>query len=135
MVTFDAPNRERCTSRRARTNTPLQALVLMNDPTYVEAARALAQRMVKEGGKDQAERVRYGFRLATARKPASEELDILLHIVQEQLADYRRDRDAAQALLAVGESGHDPGMDPTELAAWTTLASVILNLDETISKE
>ncbi len=135
MVTFDAPNRERCTSRRARTNTPLQALVLMNDPTYVEAARALAQRMVKEGGKDQAARVRYGFRLATARTPASEELDILLHIVQGQLADYRGDRKAAQALLAVGESGHDPRVDPTELAAWTTLASVILNLDETITKE
>ena len=135
MVTFDAPNREWCTSRRARTNTPLQALVLMNDPTYVEAARALAQRMVKEGGKDPAARVRYGFRLATARTPALEELDILLHIVQGQLADYRRDRKAAQALLAVGESGHDPRVDPTELAAWTTLASVILNLDETITKE
>jgi hypothetical protein len=91
--------------------------------------------MVKEGGKDPAARVRYGFRLATARTPAPEEVDILLHIVQGQLADYRRDRKAARALLAVGESGHDPRVDPTELAAWTTLASVILNLDETITKE
>ena len=134
MVTFDAPNRESCTSRRARTNTPLQALVLMNDPTYVEAARGLAQRMIGEG-KDPAERVRYGFRLATARSPAPEELDILLRIVQRQLADYRRDAEDAQALLAVGDSRHDSRMDPTELAAWTTLASVILNLDETITKE
>ena len=77
LITFDAPDREKCTARRTLTNTPLQALVLLNDPTYVEAARALAGRMLREGGKDPGSRIRFGFRLATARKPDAKEVRVL----------------------------------------------------------
>ena len=133
--TFDAPDRETCTVKRTRTNTPLQALVLMNDPTYVEAARVLAQRMMTEVGEDHAERISFAFRLATARKPAPAELEVLLGMFQQQLTDYRHDRDAALKLLGVGGFEYDEQLDRSELAAWTTVASTILNLDETITRE
>jgi len=135
LVTFDAPDREKCTARRARTNTPLQALVLLNDPTYVEAARGLAQLALTQAGKDPVERVRYAFRMATARFPDSKELRILQDTLSQQLADYRRQDKAATRLLKVGELPTSPNLDPVELAAWTTVASIILNLDETITKE
>jgi hypothetical protein len=135
MVTFDAPTREKCTARRSLTNTPLQALVLMNDPTYVEAARALAQRMMAEGGSDARRRIAYGFRLATGRRPDSGEVKVLLDLAQTEGAEYRGDAEAARKLLTVGETAADARTSQTELAAWTTVASVILNLDETITKE
>jgi hypothetical protein len=133
LITFDAPDREKCTARRAVTNTPLQALVLMNDPTYVEAARVLAEKMMHEGGA--AQRIRYAFRLATAREPNAKEVQVLRNMEQAQLAQYRRNQDAARKLLSVGESKSDPKLDAGELAAWTTVASTILNLDETITRE
>ena len=135
FVTFDAPDREKCRARRARTNTPLQALVLMNSPTYVEAARAMAERMITEAGRDPGQRIRYGFRAATARNPAPAELEVLLDIAQQQLDDYGADKEAARKLLAVGESEYNRKLDVSELAAWTTVASTILNFDETITKE
>jgi mono/diheme cytochrome c family protein len=135
LATFDAPDREKCTARRAVTNTPLQALVLMNDPTYVEAARALAQRTLKEAGRGAAQRINYAFSLAEARRPAPQELNVLRQLAWRELAHYRRDRDAADKLLSVGESVYDKKLDPSELAAWTTVASAILNLDETVTKE
>jgi hypothetical protein len=135
LTTFDAPDREKCTARRTLTNTPLQALVLLNDPTYVEAARALAERMLEQGGKDPASRIRWGFRLATARQPDANEVRVLKDIEVQELAQYRRDKDAARKLLDVGESPADAKLDSGELAAWTTVASMILNLDETITKE
>lgn len=135
LAIFDAPDREKCTARRPVTNTPLQALALMNDPTYVESARALAQRMMTEAGKDPARRIAFAFRLATARAPSPRELQILRETAGKQLAHYRRNKDAAGKLLRVGESRFDPKLDVSELAAWTTVASTILNLDETITKE
>ncbi len=135
LSTFDAPDREKCTARRTLTNTPLQALVLLNDPTYVEAARALAQRMLAEGGKDPGSRISYGFRLATARKPDAREVRVLQDIERQELAHYRFDNEAATKLLKVGESPFDSKADVGELAAWTTVASTILNLDESITKE
>ena len=135
MITFDAPDREKCTARRALTNTPLQALVVMNDPTFVEAARVLAQRVLSEAGGDPAARIRHAFRLATARQPAPAELQALRDLVQKQLALYRRNPKSAKELLSVGESPWDHQRDPAELAAWTTVASAILNLDETITKQ
>jgi hypothetical protein len=135
LATFDAPDREKCTARRLLTNTPLQALVLLNDPTYVEAARALAQRMMKEGGKSPSQRVDFAFRLATARNPSADERAVLVQSFQEQLADFRRQQADAAKLLSVGESKYDSRLDKNELAAWTTVASMILNLDETITKE
>jgi hypothetical protein len=135
LATFDAPDREKCTARRALTNTPLQALALLNDPTYVEAARALAERTLREGGADDGRRIAYAFKLATARTPTGKEVGILRRLLNEQRATYQRDAGAAAKLLAVGESPRDRGLDPAQVAAWTTVASTILNLDETITKQ
>jgi hypothetical protein len=135
LATFDAPDREKCTARRAFTNTPLQALTLMNDPTYVEAARALAQRSLLEGGSDDSARIAYAFRLATARKPSGKEAGVLKSLLNSRLDAFRKDRRAAAKLVAVGESVRDARLDVAELAAWTTVASAILNLDETITKQ
>jgi hypothetical protein len=135
MTTFDAPDREKCMARRLPTNSPLQALELMNDPAYVEAARTLAQRTLTEARRDPDQRIRYAFRLATARNPAPREAQVLRQLAQQELAYYRRDKNAAAQLLKVGESPYNPKLDASELAAWTTVASTILNLDETITKE
>jgi hypothetical protein len=135
LTTFDAPDREKCTARRALTNTPLQALVLMNDPTYIEAARWLAQRAMTEGGRDAGSRISFAFRRATARTPSQKETNVLRGVFQQQLAHYRGDKKAALDLLGVGESKWDAKLDAAELAAWTIVASAILNLDETITKE
>jgi uncharacterized protein DUF1553/uncharacterized protein DUF1549/concanavalin A-like lectin/glucanase superfamily protein/cytochrome c len=135
LTTFDAPDREKCTARRALTNTPLQALVLMNDPTYIEAARWLAQQAMTEGGRDAGGRISFAFRRATARMPSAKEARVLRGLFQQQLAHYRGDKKAALDLLAVGESKWDAKLDASELAAWTMVASAILNLDETITKE
>ena len=135
LITFDAPDREKCTARRTLTNTPLQALVLMNDPTYIEAARALAERMIAAGGSDPARRIACGFRLATARKPKPAEVRILRDLARHEALHFSEDRKAALALIRAGESPFDKKLDVAELAAWTTVASTILNLDETITKE
>jgi Protein of unknown function (DUF1553)/Protein of unknown function (DUF1549)/Concanavalin A-like lectin/glucanases superfamily/Planctomycete cytochrome C len=135
MITFDAPDREKCAARRTITNTPLQALVLLNDVTYVEAARALAQRMLLEGGKTADKRLEYGFHVATAREPAARELAVLRDTLNAELTNYSRHEDQASALVSNGESPIKPGIDKSELAAWTTVASMILNLDETVSKQ
>src|SRR5437667_1446711 len=127
LNTFDAPDREKCTARRARTNTPLQALVLLNDPTYVEAARALAQRMIAEAGRDPGARINFAFRLATARKPTAKERQVLRDLAERETVEYRRNQEAASRLLHIGESQYDGKLDSKELAAWTTVASVILN--------
>jgi hypothetical protein len=135
LTTFDAPDREKCAARRSITNTPLQALVLLNDPTYVEAARALAQRTLREAGRSAGDRVTFAFRQATARNPNRRELRVLSDLARRKTAAYERDPAAAAKLLEVGESPRPESLDPAELAAWTTVASVILNLDETITKE
>jgi mono/diheme cytochrome c family protein len=133
MSTFDAPDRETCTVRRPRTNTPLQALVLLNDPTYLEASRKLAERLMARTGTD-AERVAWAFRMATARQPAADEQAVLLRVLAQQREYYRTHRDAAGALLKLGEAPRDPSFDDIELAAWTLLSSTVLNLDETVTK-
>lgn len=135
MLLFDAPFRETCTLRRSRSNTPLQALNLLNDPTYVEAARHLAQRMIQEGGPNAQSRLVHGFRILLARHPSPEELQILTTAMQRSIKEFTEDPAAAKQFLAVGEAGTDEKLDPTELAAYTTLASTLLNLDETITKE
>jgi hypothetical protein len=134
LNTFDAPDREFCTIRRPQTNTPLQALVLLNDPTYVEAARKLAERMMAEGGATPGERIGFGFRLATARLPADGELAVLRETFERRLAHYAANADAAAKLLGAGESPRNAALPPAELAAYATVASMILNLDEVITK-
>ena len=107
----------------------------MNDPTYVEAARALAQRTMIEGGSDESARIAYAFRLATARKPSRKEAGVLKDLLHGRLEAFRKDRRAAARFVAIGESARDARLDVAELAAWTTVASAILNLDETITKQ
>ena len=134
LATFDAPDREVCTVRRARTNTPLQALVLMNDPTYVEASRKLAERLLRDAGPSADDRITFAFRLATARPPKPAEIDVLRRALDQHLARYRAHPDLAQKLLTIGEAPADPKFDQPELAAWTILSSTLLNLDETVTK-
>ena len=134
LATFDAPDREKCVARRAITNTPLQALALWNDPTFIEAARQLADRTLAEAGPDQAKRLRLMFRIATARYPNPTELQMLRQTADQQLAEYKAKPADAQKLVAIGES-KSKYRDPIELAAWTSVASAILNLDEVITKE
>lgn len=135
LATFDAPSREICQARRARTNTPLQALGLLNDVTYVEAARRLAERALKDGGVDDRERLESLFRRALGRRPTSHEATVLERGLRRHLAHYSADKDAAQKLISQGESPRDPSLDPARLAAFTAMASVILNLDETMTVE
>lgn len=135
MSVFDAPDREKCVARRATTNTPLQALVLMNDPTYVEASRRLAERALLEGGKDVNSKISFAFRSATARKPTMLESRVLRDLLTQQLARYRSDKKAASEFLKIGTLTADSKLDQAELAAWTMVMSAILNLDETITKE
>jgi mono/diheme cytochrome c family protein len=135
MMTFDASGREACSVRMARTNTPLQALALLNEITFVEAARVLAQRAMSQGGATPRERITLAFRLAVARRPSERELKILLGGFERQWADFRRRPPAAEGLLRVGEAPLDARLDPCELAAYTTVASLILNLDEMVTKE
>ena len=135
MLLFDAPFRETCALRRSRSNTPLQALNLMNDPTYVEAARFLAQRMIKEGGTSIESRLTHGFRLLLGRKPSSQELQVLAAAVERSTKDFTKDAEAAKQLLTFGEAKTDDKLSAAELAAYTTVASTLINLDETITKE
>ncbi len=134
LVAFDAPSREECTVERARSNTPQQALVLLNDPTYVEAARALAEQVVREGGKAVAERVRYGFRRVLQRSPQEAELKLLQRLAEKHLAFYQQERESAAELLKVGDRPAPKDLDVAELAAWTSVARVLLNLHETITR-
>ena len=137
MATFDAPEREVCVVRRGATSTPLQALVLLNDETYVEIARALAQRVMLETSwpDDPVAAVVRAFRLATGRRPLPDEVAILQETYENALADFRIAPDDAESLLMYGESPVDESLAPTELASMTIVASVILNLDETITKD
>jgi hypothetical protein len=134
MVTFDAPSREYCVLRRTRSNTPLQALNLLNDPAYIEAAQALARRMMTETGPTLADRVTYGFRLCLARPPKAAEVQRLITLYEQELVQFQQDAKAAEK-MATSELGQPSrAMDLKELAAWTVVANVLLNLDEMISK-
>ncbi len=134
MTTFDAPSRESCLVRRERTNTPLQALLLMNEPQFVEASRALAERTLHEGGSTTEDRLKYLFRLVTARCPDAKDLAELDSALQDLTAHYTRRVDAAKQLIATGETRPDPRLNPSELAAWTMIGNIVLNLDEVITK-
>ncbi|WP_010581821.1 PSD1 and planctomycete cytochrome C domain-containing protein [Schlesneria paludicola] len=134
MSTFDAPSRENCTVRRPRTNTPLQALALMNDRQYIDAARKLAERMMVEGGQTPDAKMTYGFRWVTARPPTAKELEVLLKSLEKQRAAFSADPASAEHLLAYGDSPRNTTLDPLEYAAWTMVANLMINLDETITK-
>lgn len=134
MLLFDSPSREICTVKRSNTNTPLQALALLNEVTYVEAARVLAQRMIKDGGSTPEQRLAWAFHQSTLRQPTADELNILQNSFQKHLATYRAAPQEAAKLIDAGDAPVAAG-DPIELAAYTVCANVILNLDEIIMRD
>ena len=135
MLLFDAPNREVCTVKRSRTNTPLQALALLNEVTYVEAARGLATRMLKEAGASVDERIRFGFQLVTSRQPVENELQVLRKGLDADLMHFTAEPSAAEQLVRVGDSSVASDVKPIELAAYLLTANVLLNLDEFVTRE
>jgi hypothetical protein len=135
MMNFDAAGREACVVRELRTNTPLQSLNLMNDLTFLEAARALSARMLHEGGDSPAQRISYGFELATARPPKARESEILMTSLRYYLDTFQADRPAALKYVSVGDAPADSKQDASEAAAYMSVASMILNLDVTVTKE
>lgn len=134
FTVFDAPSREVCTVRRPRTNTPLQALALMNDPVYVEAARALGQRILNHGGRTLPERIRFAFRVVLGRLPTEREQAVVAAACEREMKRFAEDREAANRLVHAGASRPPVDVDIVELAAWTLVAQTLLNLDETITK-
>jgi hypothetical protein len=132
---FDSSARQVCTVRQPRTNTPLQALTLLNDETYVEAARLFAERMLQQADPADAARLTFGFRRAVSRRPRGEEVQVLTETLNRLKEKYQRSPEEAERLLAVGERKADPKLDRVELAAYAGVASLLLNLDETVTKE
>jgi hypothetical protein len=134
MLIFDAPTREMCTARRETTTTPLQALVLLNDPQFVEAARVMAETLVRQCGEDLSARILRGFRLTTGRQPKPRELEILQQLYQEQLRRFEGDPSAAKQYLKIGEHPLDDSLPPRQVAATAVLTSALMNLDEFVTE-
>jgi hypothetical protein len=135
FTTFDAPNREVCTIRRGRTNTPLQAFVTLNDPVFIETNQAMARRLLTEGGTEKAQRLSHLFRLCLAREPSAKESAALTGLLEQALAAYRNDAEAAKK-MATDPLGPAPaGADVAELAAWTTVSNVVMNMDEFVMRK
>ena len=134
FTTFDAPNREVCTLRRSRTNTPLQALVTLNDPVFIEAAQALSRRIIKEGGASTAERIRYAYLRALSREPSAKEIERLERLVQEAAGAFATDTARAQQLATDPLGALPAGADMAEHATWTVFSYVLLNLDDVLMR-
>ena len=134
FATFDAPSRDVCVSRRPRSNTPLQALAALNEPTLLEAARVLAQRVLQEGGADSKKQMDFAFRLCTARPPTKLERERLISLYEQQLKSFERDTASAEKLVDQGAAERPAHLDVRKLAAWMMVANVLLNLDETLTK-
>ncbi|MBI3735290.1 DUF1553 domain-containing protein, partial [Candidatus Sumerlaeota bacterium] len=133
LLAFDASNREECTVDRPRSNTPQQALVLLNDPTYVEASRIFAEKIIGSSGKTP-DRIQTAFRLALQRQATAQEVDVLTTLYQKHRTHYEANPKDAQALLGVGFTAASKDIPAAELAAWTSVARTILNLHETITR-
>jgi hypothetical protein len=134
MVNFDAPNREQFCTKREKSNTPLQALQLMNDVQHIEAARAMAQRMLEQGGQTFEDRIAFAYRTVLSRQPTGREVHVLEKQLTANMVHYRRDVELAKRLIALGESRASDKVDPSELAAYTLIANTLLNLDETVTR-
>jgi hypothetical protein len=134
LLAFDAPSREECTVDRPRSNTPLQAMVLLNDPTYVEAARVFAERLIRQGGPTAPGRIQFGYLQALSRRANDGEVKLLETLWQKHFEEFKTDKSSAEALLSVGDHPQSKDFDAAELAAWTSVARVILNLHETITR-
>jgi len=134
MQAFDAASREECSVERINSNTPLQALALLNDVTYVEAARSLAEHILREGGRDMKQRIDWAFARALARKPNAQESKLLSDLYRKQIARYTKDKLAAEKLISAGDAPVPKDLDVPEMAAWTSVSRVVLNLHETITR-
>jgi len=134
MTSFDAPNRELSSPSRGRSNTPMQALQLMNDIQHVEAARNFAQRILKEGGKEDADKIQWAWKTVTSRNPQADETKVVAGLLHQQKTDYQANQEAAKKLIEYGESQADPELNQVELASWTLVANLLLNLDEVVNK-
>lgn len=134
MSTFDAPSRESCVVRRERTNSPMQALLMMNDPQYVECARGLAERAIRQAGTTELQKAKFILRRCVLRSPQQTEVENLVADYRYYLAEYQANPEAAASLIAIGEEASDTAIPATELAAWTVVANLVLNLDEVINK-
>ena len=129
MITFDAARRNQCVVRRQRTSTPMQALVLLNDPQFVEASRKIAERLLHEGGETLEDQIMFAYRLLTSRAPQPPEVEILKTLYHEQHEAFRQNPAEARALLAIGDAGRDERFDPAKLAALTILTNTLMNFD------
>lgn len=134
LAAFDAPAREEATCERLRSNIPQQALVLLDDPTYVEAARVFAARIVRQGGSSITDRINWAYETALNRKPRPQEVQLLAELYEKHVGEYSQDKAAAEKLIGQGEAPVPKDLDPSELAAWTSVSRVILNLSETITR-
>ncbi len=134
MMAFDAPSRQECTAERSTSNTPMQALTLLNDPTYVEAALVFGARIIREGGKTPIDRINWAYNQALSRLPNQKELDIITTLFDKHKNEYTENPDSAKAISALSEIPATRGIDSIELASWTSVARVILNLHETITR-
>jgi hypothetical protein len=134
LKAMDAPSREECTAERPRSNTPTAALVLLNDPTFIEAARVFAARILEEGGTETASRIHYAFRLALSREPDAEERSLLENLLAKTRGEYESNPAAAQSFLEIGLAPLPESHSPVELASWTSVARAVLNLNESITR-
>ncbi len=134
MLTFDAPDRYFCVVRRQKTSTPLQALILMNDPQYVEAARMLAERMMREGGNTTSDRITFAFKAMVGRHPRPKELELMTQLYSEELVDFQKQPQRARQMLTTGEHLVDKTLNANELAACTVVATTLINFEETVVK-
>ena len=134
LLAFDAPSREECVAERPRSNIPQQALAMLNDPSYVEASRAFAERIIREGGADRQGRIAWAFETALSRRPTADEVQLLADLHEKNLTAYRADEKAANEFLAVGEKPRPADLPPAELAAWTAVSRAVLNLHETLTR-
>ncbi len=134
LMSFDAPSREECTAERSRSNIPQQALALLNDPSYVEASRALAERIVAEGGPDMPSKMAWAFDVVLSRRPSADEARVVGALYEKHLGEFRQDQESAKSFLGVGQRSVTSGVGIDELAAWTSVARTILNLHESITR-
>ncbi len=134
MMAFDAPSRQECTAERASSNTPMQALTLLNDPTYVEAARMYAARIIKEGGETPEDRINWAYKQSLSRLPNPNELELITGMFEKHKMQFAQNPESANQLISTGEAPQIQGIDTPEHAAWTSVARVILNLHETITR-
>jgi len=134
LMAFDAPSRDECTANRSPSNTPLQALVLLNDPSFVEAARVLAEKIMREGGRSFRAQLTWAFQRALARAPSREETRLLEELFSKQRSRYQQDLDAARALVSAGDAPMASDLPLADLAGWTAVSRAVLNLHETITR-